>query len=41
MEYLVAKEIIRLHEDITGKRGGRIEARSDVSGTVIMFALLK
>jgi signal transduction histidine kinase len=41
MEYLVAKEIIRLHEDITGKRGGRIEARSDVSGTVIMFTLLK
>lgn len=41
MEYLVAKEIIRLHEDIIGKRGGRIEARSDVSGTVIMFTLLK
>ncbi len=41
MEYLVAKEIIRLHEDYTGKHGGRMEARSDVSGTVILFTLPK
>ena len=41
MEYLVAKEIVRLHEDYSGKYGGRMEARSDVSGTVIMFTLPK
>lgn len=41
MEYLVAKEIVRLHEDYTGKHGGRMEARSDVSGTVILFTLPK
>lgn len=39
MEYLVAKEIVRLHEDYTGRHGGRMEARSDVSGTVILFTL--
>ena len=41
MEYLVAKEIVRLHEDYTGRHGCRMEARSDVSGTVIMFTLPK
>ncbi len=41
MEYLAAKEIVRLHEDNTGRRGSRMEARSDVSGTVIMFTLPK
>lgn len=41
MEYLVAKEIVRLHEDYTGKYGGRMEARSDVSGTIIHFTLPK
>lgn len=41
MEYLIAKEIVRLHEDYTGRHGGRMEARSDVSGTVIMFTLPK
>jgi signal transduction histidine kinase len=41
MEYLVAKEVVRLHEDYTGKYGGRMEARSDVSGTVILFTLPK
>ena len=41
MEYLVAKEIVRIHEDYTGKHGGRMEARSDVSGTVILFTLPK
>ena len=41
MEYLVAKEIVRLHEDNTGRRGSRMEARSDVEGTVILFTLPK
>lgn len=41
MEYLVAKEIVRIHEDYTGKHGGRMEASSDVSGTVILFTLPK
>lgn len=41
MEYLVAKEIVRMHEDNTGRRGSRLEARSDVAGTVIMFTLPK
>ena len=41
MEYLLAKEIVRLHEDYTGKYGGRMEARSDVSGTTILFTLPK
>ena len=41
MEYLVVREIIRLHEDNTGHRGSRVEARSDVSGTVILFTLPK
>ena len=41
MEYLVAKEIVRIHEDYTGKYGGRMEVRSDVSGTVILFTLPK
>ena len=41
MEFLVAKEIVRLHEDYTGKHGGRMEARSDVSGTVLLFTLPK
>lgn len=41
MEYLVAKETVRLHEDNTGRRGSRMEARSDVAGTVILFTLPK
>ena len=41
MEYLMTKEIVRLHEDYTGKHGGRMEARSDVSGTTILFTLPK
>lgn len=41
MEYLIAKEIVRLHEDNTGHRGSRLEARADVSGTVILFTLPK
>ncbi len=41
MEYLVAKEVVRLNEDFMGRRGGRMEARSDASGTVILFTLPK
>jgi hypothetical protein len=41
MEYLVAKEVVRLHEDYTGRRGSRMEARSDIAGTVILFTLSK
>lgn len=41
MEYLVAKEVIRVHEDKTGRRGSRIEARTDAAGTVILFTLPK
>ncbi len=41
MEYLVAKEIVRLHEDMTGRHAARMEARSDVSGTAIIFTLPK
>lgn len=41
MEYLIAKEIVRMHEDYTGRHGSRMEARSDVVGTVIMFTLPK
>ena len=41
MEYLVAKEVVRLNEDFMGRRGGRMEARSDASGIVILFTLPK
>jgi hypothetical protein len=41
MEYLVAKEVIRRHEDRTGRHGSRIEARTDAGGTVILFTLPK
>lgn len=41
MEYLIAKEIARMHEDYTGHHGTRMEARSDVSGTIILFTLPK
>lgn len=41
MEYLIAKEIVRMHEDYTGRHGSRMEARSDVEGTVILFTLPK
>ena len=41
MEYLIAKEVARMHEDYTGRHGTRMEARSDVAGTVIMFTLPK
>ncbi|MBR5813878.1 MAG: DUF5113 domain-containing protein [Bacteroidaceae bacterium] len=41
MEYLIIKEILRLHEDNTGRRGSRVEARSDANGTIILFTLPK
>ena len=41
MEYLIAKEIVRMHEDYTGRHGSRMEARSDVDGVVILFTLPK
>ena len=41
MEYLVAKEIVRMHEDYTGRHGSRMEARTDVDGVVILFTLPK
>ena len=41
MEYLVAKEVMRLHEDALMQRGGRIEARATDEGVVILFTLPK
>jgi hypothetical protein len=41
MEYLVAKEVVRMHEDYTGHHGSRMEARADVEGVVILFTLPK
>ena len=41
MEYIVAKEIVRMHEDYTGRHGLRMEARTDVDGVVILFTLPK
>ena len=41
MEYLVAKEIVRMHEDYTGRHASRMEARADVDGVVILFTLPK
>lgn len=41
MEYLVVKEIVRLHEDYMQLRGGRVEARACDGGFVIMFTLPK
>lgn len=41
MEYLVAKEIVRLHEDSLLQRGSRIEARHDEEGVVFLFTMPK
>ena len=41
MEYLVAKEIVRMHEDYTGRHASRMESRADVDGVVILFTLPK
>ena len=37
--YLIAKEIVRMHEDLIGIYGGRMEAESTAEGTVIRFTL--
>lgn len=37
--YLIAKEIVRMHEDFIGIYGGRMEAESTPQGTVIRFTL--
>lgn len=39
MEFLVAKEIVRMHEDVMGWRGGRMEARASNGGVVFYFTL--
>lgn len=41
MEFLVVKEIVRLHEDCLQKHGLRVVAEDRDEGTVIMFTLLK
>ena len=41
MEYLLAREIIRLHEDCMQQHGLRVEARDSERGMVIMFTLIK
>ena len=41
MEYLVAKEVVRMHEDYTGRHGSRMEARADVESVTILFTLPK
>lgn len=41
MEFLVAKEIVRMHEDFTGRYGCRMEAHDGEAGTVIVFTLPK
>lgn len=38
-EYLVAKEIVRMHEDNMGRRGERMEARNSEQGLLIFFTL--
>ena len=37
--YLIAKEIIRIHEDFTGTYGGKLEAEDTPQGTTIRFTL--
>lgn len=41
MEYLVVKEIVRLHEDYLQTHSCRVEARDSDEGVVIMFTLPK
>ena len=36
---LLAKEIVRMHEDYMGRYGGRMEAVDDARGTIIRFTL--
>ena len=37
--FLLAKEIVRMHEDYMGRYGGRMEAVDDARGTIIRFTL--
>ncbi|MBR5336309.1 MAG: DUF5113 domain-containing protein [Bacteroidaceae bacterium] len=39
LEFLIAKEIVRMHEDYMDIRGGRVEAYDSADGTVYMFTL--
>lgn len=39
MGFLIAKEIVRMHEDYMGRRGGRLEARSVTDGVVLQVVL--
>jgi signal transduction histidine kinase len=39
MGCLIAKEIVRMHEDYMGVYGGRIEAVDCADGTMIRFTL--
>lgn len=39
VEYLIVKEIIRMHEDYMDIRGSRVEAHDSPRGTVILFTL--
>lgn len=41
IEYLVAKEIVRMHEDNMGRRGERMEARDSAQGMLLFFTLPK
>lgn len=41
MGNIVAKEIVRMHEEYMGRRGGRMEARNSESGLEIFFTLPK
>jgi hypothetical protein len=39
LEFLVAKEIIRMHEEYMNCRGCRMEIRDGEDGTVLLFTL--
>lgn len=41
LEYLIVKEIVRMHEDYMDIRGGRVEAYDTQEGTVVSFTLPK
>lgn len=39
LEYLIVKEIVRMHEDYMDIRGSRVEAHDTPEGTVVLFTL--
>ena len=39
LEYLIVKEIVRMHEDYMDIRGGRVEAYDSERGTTVLFTL--